>query len=238
LPVFRRFSVDIVGVGVVDSGLRRGNIYLCELTELWNNTLAILGSSHCIQNENEDSAEAESIRCVWPEVRKAFLVEHAWDGSVKTVDLQEEAGAEPVSQYTLVYATPLDLLRPLTVNDTPWEKSTTAWDSQVSPQTGRNVFYSTRSLELFYVFDILNDVCALAPKVREALAFKLAQRLAKKYGHNAGDRDRIDQDYALALADAKAIDSYAGSPKKRADSRVLDTRGRFAQTNRYRPKGF
>lgn len=82
--------------------------------QIWNLALSHIGSGDDVDDESEQSLEAEECRKFYPIALDMVLERHAWDFAIKTILMSELTEAAP-NQWTYRYSVPADYIKALKV---------------------------------------------------------------------------------------------------------------------------
>ncbi len=171
--------------------------------EIGNLALGYVGVAHEISSLDEDSTEAEQVKRFYATTRDEILRgPFVWPFARRYVALALVA-EDPNDDWAYAYRYPTDCVRALRLVDghriqttrIPWEVA--------SDDTGRLIYTDQADAVLRYVKRI-EDPEQFDASFVEALAWRLASKLAIPLSRSAKERDYAFQRYRIELATAQA----------------------------------
>ncbi|MFQ5593151.1 MAG: hypothetical protein ACE5HA_03280, partial [Anaerolineae bacterium] len=195
---------------------------LVSTLDVWNTALGELGVPY-VQDENESSPQAKTLRVVWPIFRRKFLDDHAWNGCKMTRKLNRLTES-PVDRWTYIYLLPYESLRVLTLNGEENTAGADKWEIEIDiPRQVRRLLTDANEAIVEYIADV-PDVVTLAASTVHAMGVGLASHLARKFGKSAGEIRELRRSAEISLRMAKASDGMEGTPRIRSDTTLVDAR--------------
>ena len=228
-------SVTIDGVGSLTENLLKRSV-IVSVEEIWNIGLTQLGVGRVDSAVNDNSAQAELLRDIWPNFRKQFISDHAWNGCKTTAALTAypDSDFKDTTRWATIYSLPSDYIRALTVNghknqpsnseSVMWEIEAVANDSGVK---SRCLCSNQSSAKLEYVFDVGDaNTDLLAPAMKHAMGIALGAFVAPNFGKSANEIALMEQKVKEALLRAKGVDGQENSARYFSPSELVESRYR------------
>jgi hypothetical protein len=228
-------SVTIDGVGdLTHNLLKRSEIVSVE--EIWNTGLTQLGVGLVTSADNDVTAQANLLRTVWPNFRKQFISDHAWNGCKTTAALTAlpDSDFKDTTRWGNVFSLPSDYIRALTLNGHPNQPAGsehTMWEieivSNVSGTKSRCIVTNQQTAKLEYVFDVGDaNTDLISPALKHAMGMGLAAFIAPNFGKSANEVSLIENKYKEALLKARGIDGQESSGKFFGPTELVESRYR------------
>ena len=154
-------------------------------------------------NDITDTTSEAARQCgnLYPLLLDAVLRSHPWNFALKRVNLIASSTA-PTFEFTYKYLLPSDCLRVLKLYDSDED-----WLIE-----GRYLLTNESVVNIVYIFRN-TDESQYDPLFVEALATKIASRLAAVLGANRTLADSLSGDYKILLAEARMMDGQEGTPR-------------------------
>lgn len=177
-------------------------------TAIGNLALSHLGSSARISSLTEASTEARHISLHYATCRDSLLEELDWTFATKSAALALLA-EEPNDLWGFAYAKPADCLKALRI--VPSMASQTPYPFRLMQYGAQAAIYTDVEDAYLEYVERVTDVTRFSNHFTETLALKIAVAVALSINPNAvGTRDRVFQEYRMALAKAKSLDMNTG----------------------------
>jgi len=178
-----------------------------------SNALLMLGAQS-INDLTEDNDRARIASNLYPQVRDELLRKHPWNCCIKRVILAPDAEAPPYD-YTYQFTLPSDWMRVMSVGDYGCED-----DHRIE---GRKILANTNVLKLRYVFANTNEGTWDSALVT-VMTMAMCARMAYAITQSASLSQLKNQEYEIALRQARAIDGQDDPPETLGDFRLLSSR--------------
>lgn len=227
-------QVVIDGVGDIEENLlTRSEIVAIE--EIWNTGLTQLGVATVNSAENDTSPQAVLLRAVWPNFRKQFISDHAWNGCKTTAGLTAlpDSDFKDTTRWSNIFSLPSDYIRALTVNghrNQPDNSESVMWEIEAVANTSgvksRCLCTNQSTAKLEYVFDVGDNVDLLAPAMKHALGLAFGAFVAPNFGKSANEIALLEQKVKEALLKARGIDGQENSARYFSNSELVEARYR------------
>jgi len=228
-------AIVIDGVGDMFLNLlSRSEIMSVE--EVWNTGLTQLGVGSVDSAQNDTSSQATLIRTVWPNFRKQFISDHAWNGCKTTIGLTAlpDSDFKDSTRWSYIYSLPSDYIRALTVNgyrNQPGNSENVMWEIEAVANTSgvksRCLCSNQNNAKLEYVFDVGDaNIDLLAPAMKHAMGLALAAFVAPNFGKTANEIALLEQKVKEALLKARGIDGQENSARFFSPSELVESRYR------------
>ena len=227
-------SVTIDGVGdIVENLLTRSEIVAIE--EIWNTGLTQLGVGRVDSATDDNSAQAALLRAVWPNFRKQFISDHAWNGCKTTAQLTAlpDSDFKDTTRWSNIFSLPSDYIRALTVNghrNQPDNSESVMWEIEVvansSGAKSRCLCTNQSTAKLEYVFDVGDSVELLAPAMKHAMGLAFGAFVAPNFGKSANEIALLEQKVKENLLKARGIDGQENSARYFSPSELVESRYR------------
>lgn len=230
--VFMAVTIDGVG-DIVENLLTRSEIVAIE--EIWNTGLTQLGVGRVDSATADNSAQAALLRAVWPNFRKQFISDHAWNGCKTTAQLTAlpDSDFKDTTRWSNIFSLPSDYIRALTVNghkNQPDNTASTMWEIEVVANTSgaksRCLCTNQSNAKLEYVFDVGDNVDLLAPAMKHAMGLAFGAFVAPNFGKSANEIALLEQKVKENLLKARGIDGQESSGKFFSSTDLVDSRYR------------
>tara|TARA_X000001388_G_scaffold68158_1_gene55807 strand:- start:2029 stop:3327 length:1299 start_codon:yes stop_codon:yes gene_type:complete len=227
-------QVVIDGVGDIEENLlTRSEIVAIE--EIWNTGLTQLGVATVNSATNDTSPQAVLLRSVWPNFRKQFISDHAWNGCKTTASLtaMPDSDFKDTTRWSNIFSLPSDYIRALTVNghrNQPDNSESVMWEIEAVANTSgvksRCLCTNQSTAKLEYVFDVGDNVDLLAPAMKHALGLAFGAFVAPNFGKSANEIALLEQKVKEALLKARGIDGQENSARYFSPSELVESRYR------------
>ena len=227
-------EVTIDGVGdIVENLLTRSEIVAIE--EIWNTGLTQLGVGRVDSATDDNSAQAALLRAVWPNFRKQFISDHAWNGCKTTAQLTAlpDSDFKDTTRWSNIFSLPSDYIRALTVNghrNQPDNSESVMWEIEVVANTSgtksRCLCTNQSTAKLEYVFDVGDSVDLLAPAMKHAMGLAFGAFVAPNFGKSANEIALLEQKVKENLLKARGIDGQENSARYFSPSELVESRYR------------
>lgn len=182
------------------------------ITDLCNDALGQIGSTF-IAALDDGTFPANLCNRFYPTVRDAVLRDHLWNFAMTRVSLARNASA-PVSEWTYGYTLPADCLRVVRLglyDDIRWKIE------------GRNLVTNESSASILYIARI-EDPNAWDTLFYQALATRLASKLAMPLASKASMAVELYKLYEAMISDARAVDGQEGISDPMCATDLTDVR--------------
>jgi hypothetical protein len=173
-------------------------------TEIQNMALTLLGVTR-INDDNEQSEEANRVKSAWEIVYRSLLSQATWNFAIKETQLPEVAGATSVSGFKHVYQLPTDIFKVVHVYNVDEYKV-----------IGNRLHTNADVVKIKYVSDSVNTN-AWSPLFTQLVATTLAAELCYTFTKSDSRTQTLQQLAARQLLIAKAHDSADDIPDRIAD---------------------
>tara|TARA_Y100000004_G_scaffold30825_1_gene32160 strand:+ start:2670 stop:3452 length:783 start_codon:yes stop_codon:yes gene_type:complete len=227
-------EVVIDGVGdITENLLTRSQIVAVE--EIWNTGLTQLGVGRVDSAANDTSSQAALLRAVWPNFRKQFISDHAWNGCKTTAALTALPNSDfkDTTRWANVFSLPSDYIRALTLNghrNQPDNSESVMWEIEVVANTSgtksRCLCTNQSTAKLEYVFDVGDSVDFLAPAMKHAMGLAFGAFVAPNFGKSANEIALLEQKVKENLLKARGIDGQENSARYFSPSELVESRYR------------
>lgn len=171
-------------------------------TEICNYALSLAQAPLVDDISVSTSESARQCAALYPLVRDAVLRVHPWNCAIKRSSLTENLST-PGFEFAHSYTLPADCLRALYIYDS---------DYKFEVESG-NLITNATTVNLVYISQIL-DVSRYDALLVEAIAHKLAAKIAATTNNNKAYIQALEQQFRLTLSEARMINGQEGSPKK------------------------
>ena len=209
---------------------------IMSVEEVWNTGLTQLGVGRVDSYQNDTSSQASLIRAVWPNFRKQFISDHAWNGCKTTAVLTAlpDSDFKDTSRWANIFSLPSDYIRALTVNghrNQPDNSESVMWEIEAVANTSgvksRCLCTNQSTARLEYVFDVGDaNLDLLAPAMKHAMGLALAAFIAPNFGKSANEIALLEQKVREALLKARGIDGQENSARFFSPSELVESRYR------------
>lgn len=180
--------------------------------DIGNRALDKLGAENIVSLD-EDSENARIINRMYTIVLNSMLRSHIWNCAKVRVVLAPLTAA-PAFDYDYQFQLPADCLRPIFPADV------TDWSIE---KGGVLLTNDGDTLNLVYIATIVDpndmDACFV-----EAFASKLAMECAEKITQSASKRKLAQDEYRMAMDEAKKANAYESIPQQQDYSSWVDSR--------------
>lgn len=189
-------------------------------TAVANNALAYLAAGEITSIIDDNDSKARTINAVFDTVAQEVMRSHRWNCCIKRAELSELAGT-PLKfgefGYAYSYQLPADSLRFLDLNGEPWNAKT-----EFMAVEGRILYTNDSSAYVRYVAHI-TDVSQWDVLMADAIAIKLAMRIARRITKDGISGEQLNGFYRQAIAEAMRIDAMeVGSGENRPLERIIN----------------
>ncbi len=202
-------------------------------TDLANYALAHIGIQKVTDISDTGSGSALACNEFFPHVIQEVLREHIWNCAVTLVGLSEISPA-PEFGWEHKFQLPGDNLRVLDLNRQPWW----GYATQYFEVRGDTVLTNWDTVQLRYVREI--EVHEMDPLLAEAIAVKLASKIAVTLSASLQIQGQMNQLYTLTVSKAKQANAIEqGAPDSRPlgdmydKSLLVNARRRYGYGNSY-----
>ena len=180
-------------------------------TNICNQALIELGEKTILSLEDETKT-ARICKTMYAPTRDKVLRDHPWNFAIKRYSMAQNT-VSPVYDYAYSYKLPSDCLRVLIPSREIWEYAIEG-DNLVTDYPSSNLKYISR----------IEDPNLFDPAFIEALAYKLASRMAVALTDNDQRHTDMVQLYNIAITEAKAVDAMEDGPKWLTSEEWLEAR--------------
>lgn len=171
-------------------------------TDVINAALASLGEQSILES-GDNRLSAKQCKNVLPVVQASLYRMFTWDCLLKRAEVNSSGKTKWGDKYTLPL--PSDCERIVDVRNADGRKV-------VYKREGNSLVSSSPYLELLYIHNPGGDYTLLTSSLFEALALRLALRVAPTIKLNQKVVANIQEEYKVALSDAGFADSTEGTP--------------------------
>jgi hypothetical protein len=171
-------------------------------TEICNYALAVAQATLVEDITVDTSESARQCSALYPLVRDAVLRVHPWNCAIRRKRLTESL-TPPEFEFEHAYELPADCLRALLLFDSDYKFKI----------EGGQLITNDPDAKLLYIAQEL-DVSKYDPLLVEAIAIKLASRVAASLNNAKSYAASLDQQYRVLLNEARMINGQENSPKK------------------------
>lgn len=205
------------------------------IEEIWNTGLTQLGVGRVDSATDDNSAQAALLRAVWPNFRKQFISDHAWNGCKTTAQLTAlpDSDFKDTTRWSNIFSLPSDYIRALTVNghrNQPDNSESVMWEIEVVANTSgtksRCLCTNQSTAKLEYVFDVGDSVDLLAPAMKHAMGLAFGAFVAPNFGKSANEIALLEQKVKENLLKARGIDGQENSARYFSPSELVESRYR------------
>lgn len=177
-------------------------------TFICNQALGLLGSSK-IMSLDDESKEARFCQRFYEQTRDEVTAEHRWNFAIGRAQLSELVGS-PLSEFAKKYQLPADCLRVLQVNGFEVTQQNSRFVIE-----GKELLTDDDSVVIRYIKRI-EDTTAFPPLFVEALAVKLASKLAQPITGSRSIPGELLTEYTrITGPKARRTDAFEGNPKRK-----------------------
>lgn len=164
-----------------------------------NDALGELGEPSIV-SRSDNTAQANAADRFFDQAKREFLEERGWRFASKQVQLARLATA-PSFKYAYAYQIPVDFIRLIELNEVDVEDVRVPLYEKVGDQ----IHTDETTVKIVYVYDA--DVSLFTPSAAMAMAFKLADKMARLLTDSASQKEEMAMRYEKAVKKAKSIDS-------------------------------
>lgn len=182
------------------------NVSIC------NQALTSLGAD-TIMSLTEDNENARRCNTIFEQTRDEVLRGHPWNFAIERTSTMAALSASPEFDWAYAYQLPSDCLRVLKTNIKymPFKIE------------GRKLLCDYTGIKIKYIKKVTDPV-QFDANFAEALAAKLAQKLAYPITESKTMFEAAGKWYGDVLADARSADAQEGTPDDIDDSDWIDSR--------------
>jgi len=197
-------------------------------TDVANTALAMVGES-IIYSLNDETKPARECRRHYEAVRDEVLSDHRW-GFAKKQAMLTASATPPLARWDMAFQLPTDFIRLCLIEEEDvWLPR--QWFDIMGKDLVMNVEDEDATVVCIeYIFQN-KQVTTWSPKFKEAVATKLASRIARSITGQNALGSNLDQQFDKIMASAKTIDS-----RQRASNENSLTRNMFAKSNLLRAR--
>jgi hypothetical protein len=170
-------------------------------TEICNYALSMAQATLVDDISVDTSESARQCAALYPLVRDAVLRSHPWNCAILRQPLTLNLTA-PSFEFDYSYALPADCLRALDLYGS---------DNKFEVENG-NLLTNEADANLTYIAQI-TDVSKYDALLVEAIATKLAAKLAITLSNSRLYASQLEQQYLVILSEARRVNGQEGSPK-------------------------
>jgi hypothetical protein len=194
-------------------------------TDVFNRALAEIGT-RLVTSDTEDSHEANTCNALYDMVRLELNQSHAWNWAIRRTELAQET-SDPTWKWDNSFALPADMLKLLKVSRDEYDHQFEPRYQVKGKQGTTTGVINTDEDKIFieYVADV-QEVIAMPPLYREALAYKLAMVIAVPLTEQRSKADAAERKYNAAVMKAKSQDAQSDHPPVIPDTSWLLSRNR------------
>ena len=168
--------------------------------EICNSALIRLGAN-TITSFTDNTTEAKACNQIYERVRDAVLVAHPWNFALVRESLAKLSSI-PSWGYANEFQLPVNCLRVVEVQDK-------AIKYEIE---GRKILANIDPFNIKYISQV-TSTGYFSNQFREALEKKLALELAFLIVQSSTQQQLLQQEYDMALADARSFDAQEGGPE-------------------------
>lgn len=179
--------------------------------DICNSALVRLGAN-TISSFSDNSREADICDQIYERVRNSVLTNHPWNFAIKRASLPK-LSSTPEWGFDNEHQLPADCLRVLNTNDP-------RRDFRIE---GKKILSNVDPFDIRYIFTetLTGNYSA---QFREVLEKKLALELSFSIVQSTTMQQTLQQEYQVALADARSFDAQEGAPEEAIVDDFLDSR--------------
>ncbi len=211
------FEEDLFHCGALPALFQQYFVYpfvakVCDVSAeaVWNIALMKLGAP-AVVSVTDTTAQAKRIAPIWDNFRRAYIEDHPWNGSKKTVTLSRRT-EKPLARWQYMYDFPADYIQALAINGNQLKDGDDLWEIETDPDGEKKVLMTdAASVSLQYIFDPVN-LCLLSPKVIEAMGYALAAYIAQAFGKKSSEVTVLINLAEEKARQARSNDSREGIP--------------------------
>lgn len=191
-----------------------------------NRALQKVGAA-AITSLDDQSVNARACKRAYYEVRDALLAAHPWNFAIQRFQLAASA-TPPEFGPTNSFPLPTGWLRVLppdplqNFNDRDWiiegNSILSYWGANSSFSSSPGVILNVRCVMK------VEDANLMHPTFREALASKLGYELAEPLTQSNTKKKACDDDYKMAIAEAKKVNAIQKVPQQAVEDRYITVR--------------
>lgn len=186
--------------------------------EIYNLALGLLGDFEVDAGTSNNDKRIKFCNRYYDLARDEVLSMHWWNEAIKRVDIAPES--ESPEGWSHKLAKPADAIRIVSVNDNCYQ-----W--QVEGQyilVAGSTIWDSDTMTVEYVHQ-LTDISKYSPKLKKAVAYKLAIYIAGGITNNTKVKnDLINEFETLVMPQARGIDAMQGTPRQLPKSTWLRSR--------------
>jgi len=179
--------------------------------DICNQALTFLAADR-ITSLTQNSENARRCNAIFEQTRDEVLRGHPWNFAMERVSLAV-LDDEPTYEFSVAYQLPADCLRVVSTNTTDMEYKI----------EGRKLLCDYTGVKIRYIKRI-EDPVQFDANFIEALAAKIATKLAYAITESKTLFDASVKWYAEIMADARSADAQEGTPDEYRDGDWLDAR--------------
>jgi hypothetical protein len=191
-------------------------------TEVANNALAFLAAGRISNVLDFDDEKSRQINAVFDSVAKQVIRSHRWSCCIKRATLSQLTEIPTTYLdfgYKYKYQLPSDSLRFLDLNGEPWSSKTLRFDIN----NALELHTDDGTVNIRYVAWI-SEPAQWDVLLAEAVAVKLAQRIARRITKDGISPEALNAEYQRAVANAMRVDAMeVGSGENSPLERILET---------------
>ena len=182
-----------------------------------------LGYPEGVNDVDENTTLAITLRKRWVTARRSFLEEHPFNGCKRTANLNR-LSTTPVDRWSYMYEIPYDCLRVLTVNGVRQSEGTDDWEVEYDPVSRSRVVLTDASTVAAAMIVDVEDLTHLKTKVIEALGLYLAYQVHEGFVLSPGKARDLEEKMRHAISMTKSADGQEGTPPRRIPSPIVQAR--------------
>ena len=186
--------------------------------EICNNALIQLGAEDTLLSLDDDTTPGRMCKAMYDVTRREVLTNFAWNSALKQAQLAALVET-PTFEFTYAFQLPADCFRVLKIGTSDDAVNTYLgsdpyayhrWQPVQWKRFGRKIYSNTSPLYITYIYD-LEDVQEMDPALRDAIAARLAAKIAYKITGSRAKEETMKAWYREVIDEAMATNSLEGS---------------------------
>jgi hypothetical protein len=196
------------------------------LTDLANAALGYIGEQKVSDIDDTGSKAARVCKQFAQDTIDEVLRGHRWNCAIARATLTQNASNPASDRYTHAYAMPTKCLRLLDVNGETWEHA-----NEYMELEGSTLYVNSDTAVVRYIKQI--GVAAFDPLLAEAVALKLAAKIAIPLTANMGLQTQMLALFDRALRKAAGVDSMEMGSRENGQMHRLRSRSALINSRFY-----